>query len=373
MRGRQLSDGVFQEPKYGEEKGELMLHWNISRYDFFMTVTYEPATASTAERIRMFLKMPDKMWFSIGFGSSMTNVDMISWFANGDESYAKDYWSTSKKAPAEDDSQDVSTPLARKIPAAQPGDLDYVAFVSYRPLDTGDSAQDYLIQLGQEMDMVYGFRYRSSAWYRHDKRGWFSMKVDESLGRLDVMEKELSLDDFDIMDGPDIKIEVPTDDEEEFADDDTEEEEDEDLKPEEEAFEEEWEKEVKACLAQSWDGGNFYIKVCHDEDTQELVFTTSIPNNSWLGIGFGTKMKNTDMMVWQAVKGFGVVRDLYSYGYGVPKMDEVQNLDNVTKFDKKKGMVNFVTRRKLDTGDSDKDFLIKMNEDIPMSYAHAMN
>ena len=84
-------------------------------------------------------------------------------------------------------------------------------------------------------------------------------------------------------------------------------------------------------------------------------------------------MKNTDMMVWQARKGFGVVRDLYSYGYGVPKMDEVQNLDNVTKFDKKKGMANFVTRRKLDTGDSDKDFLIKMNEDIPMSYAHAMN
>lgn len=54
-------------------------------------------------------------------------------------------------------------------------------------------------------------------------------------------------------------------------------------------------------------------------------------------------------------------------------MDEVQNLDNVTKFDKKKGIVNFVTRRKLDTGDSDKDFLIKMNEDIPMSYAHAKN
>ena len=30
---------------------------------------------------------------------------------------------------------------------------------------------------------------------------------------------------------------------------------------------EEWEKEVKACLTHSWDGGNFYIKVCHDEDT----------------------------------------------------------------------------------------------------------
>ena len=247
-----------------------MLHWKISRYDFFMTVTYEPATATTAERIRMFLKMPDKMWFSIGFGSSMRNVDMISWFANGDESYAKDYWSTAKNAPAEDDSQDVSTPLARAIPAANPGDLSYVAFVSYRPLDTGDSAQDYLIQLGEEMDMVYGFRYRSSDWYKHDKRGWFSMKVDESLGRLDVIEQEMSLDDFDIIDGPDNKIEVPDDDKIVPEDIDTEDEEDDDeeeIKPEKEAFEEEWEKDVKACLTHSWDGGNFYIKVCHDEDT----------------------------------------------------------------------------------------------------------
>ena len=100
---RQLQDGVWQEPKWGDEKGELILHWKISSYNFLMTVTYEPETATNKERIKMFLKMPDKMWFSIGFGSSMTDVDMISWFVDGENSYAKDYWSTAKNAPAEDD------------------------------------------------------------------------------------------------------------------------------------------------------------------------------------------------------------------------------------------------------------------------------
>ena len=144
VRGRELNSSIFQKPKWGDEKGELILHWKISRYNYVLTLTYEPATATTEERVRFFLKMPDQHWFSIGFGTSMTNVDMISWFADGDNSYAKDYWSTSRSAPAEDASKDVSTPLARKIPAADPGGVDHVAFVSYRAIDTGDW-QDYLI------------------------------------------------------------------------------------------------------------------------------------------------------------------------------------------------------------------------------------
>lgn len=73
----------------------------------------------------------------------------------------------------------MSTLFVRKIPATEPGKLDQVAFINYRPLDTGDSAQDYLIQLGQEMDMVYGFRFRSNLWTTHDRRGNFYMTITD--------------------------------------------------------------------------------------------------------------------------------------------------------------------------------------------------
>jgi phosphoserine aminotransferase len=61
-----------------------------------MSVNYEAANEEHEDRIRMILRMPDRHWFSIGFGSGMTNTDMIAWHANGAESYVKDYWSTSK-------------------------------------------------------------------------------------------------------------------------------------------------------------------------------------------------------------------------------------------------------------------------------------
>jgi len=64
----------------------------------------------------------------------MTNVDMIAWFADGENSSVKDYWSIAKKAPAEDDSQDIETVFIR--PMTTTGE---VAFVTYRKLETGDS------------------------------------------------------------------------------------------------------------------------------------------------------------------------------------------------------------------------------------------
>jgi hypothetical protein len=69
-----------------------------------LSIEYERATADHEERLRMFMKMPDKQWFSIGFGRDMTDVDMITWFSDGDASYVKDYWSIAKKVPEEDSS-----------------------------------------------------------------------------------------------------------------------------------------------------------------------------------------------------------------------------------------------------------------------------
>ena len=54
----------------------------------------------------------------------------------------------------------------------------------------------------------------------------------------------------------------------------------------------------ESCFKQSWDEGNFNLKICNDSNKQELVFYVDLPDDSWLGIGFGPTMKNTDMLVW---------------------------------------------------------------------------
>ena len=83
-------------------------------------------------------------------------------------------------------------------------------------------------------------------------------------------------------------------------------------------------------------------------------------------------MKNTDMITWSARNGIGRIYDSYSYGYGKPEEDKVQNVDLASNpsFNKSEDRVSFVVRRKLDTGDSDNDFVVRLDEDIAMSYAY---
>lgn len=86
-----------------------------------------------------------------------------------------------------------------------PTDLTFVSMVTYRPLDTGDSEQDFLIRLGSKMEMVYGFRYTSNQWNRHDRRGFFDMTITEELGNLNRKTEPLPPH-------PSIEIELPDND-----------------------------------------------------------------------------------------------------------------------------------------------------------------
>jgi len=42
---------------------------------------------------------------------------------------------------------------------------------------------------------------------------------------------------------------------------------------------------IDKCHEETW--GKNQLKTCYDKDTQDLVFYATVPNNSWLGIGFG--------------------------------------------------------------------------------------
>ena len=55
-------------------------------------------------------------------------------------------------------------------------------FVTRRKLDTGDSGEDYLIQLDEEIDMVFGMRVRDSKWKNHDFKGQFRMTFASKYG-----------------------------------------------------------------------------------------------------------------------------------------------------------------------------------------------
>ena len=84
------------------------------------------------------------------------------------------------------------------------------------------------------------------------------------------------------------------------------------------------------------------------------MFQTVMPDNSWFAIGFGNSMSNTDMISWFVNNGSGSALDYFSESYSAPELDKVQNLalDGKPVFDQTAKTMTFITRRKLDTGDT---------------------
>ena len=82
-------------------------------------------------------------------------------------------------------------------------------------------------------------------------------------------------------------------------------------------------------------------------------------------------MLDTDMIGWFVKDGVGNSNDFYSMGYGAPDTDVQSNIDDEQKpvFDTAIQKKTFVTRRKLDTGDSTKDYVFKLDSDTVMCYA----
>ena len=73
------------------------------------------------------------------------------------------------------------------------------------------------------------------------------------------------------------------------------------------------------CLKRVWDG--FELVMCYDKAAKDLVFRTTVPNNSWFSIGFGNTMKNTDMISWFVDNETGRTVDYWSTTHKQPKED----------------------------------------------------
>ena len=91
--------------------------------------------------------VPDGNWFAIGYGSSMTNTDMVWWSANTTNSTQLDLYSLTTTTPSID-AQNAYTTVWTLM------DDNSVKFRSTRPLNVNLGLETYVIQLDVATPMV---------------------------------------------------------------------------------------------------------------------------------------------------------------------------------------------------------------------------
>eukprot|EP00347_Sterkiella_histriomuscorum_P018114 403346733 len=127
-------------------------------------------------------------------------------------------------------------------------------------------------------------------------------------------------------------------------------------------------------LAQSQDiayQGNFqsgsYAKI-EIVNKNAIKFTVQVRNNQYLAFGYGRSMSNTDMVIFQGSNPPQVL-DTFSYGYGTPQTDSVNNYQIISSTNNATH-ANIVVQRPLNTGDNlDKVVTLGQNLDICWAYA----
>ena len=103
----------------------------------------------------------------------MTNTDMIAWFAIDGVGETRDYYSTSHNVPQEDS---VSN-LVDGVEPVFDSSTGLLTFITRRKLDTGDSDEDYVVEPGIEMAMIYGYKKGDTKWKKHDEYGVWSLLI----------------------------------------------------------------------------------------------------------------------------------------------------------------------------------------------------
>ena len=101
----------------------------------------------------------------------------------------RDYWSKSHGKPVVDSIRNL-TDGEKPIFDAETSKMK---FVTRRKLDTGDSEQDFLVQLGQKMPMIYGYKKGTSKWIKHDTYGVWSLQIEDTGGIEDAELDESEL------------------------------------------------------------------------------------------------------------------------------------------------------------------------------------
>jgi len=94
-------------------------------------------------------------YLAVGFGTSMTNADMVAWEAgaNPEASICQDLYSTGETRPILDSNNEYTT---QSILQPEAGFIDFVVFRAPAPGYT-EGQITYNVTLGQQMNMIWSF------------------------------------------------------------------------------------------------------------------------------------------------------------------------------------------------------------------------
>jgi len=110
------------------------------------------------------------------------------------------------------------------------------------------------------------------------------------------------------------------------------------------------------------------LNVTYDSANNVVVYNVCVQPNSWLAVGYGTSMTNTDMVWWSANTTSSQQLDLYSTGETTPLIDPV-NCYNTTYNINLDNSVSFTSTRFLNPNIGNETFVITLGVNIPMIYA----
>ena len=74
---------------------------------------------------------------------------------------------------------------------------------------------------------------------------------------------------------------------------------------------------AQAAAITCWAGGPTF-DMEYDGSNQSIKITATVPENQWLGIGWGKGMFNIDMVLFQGAGNDGTVTDLWSTANSTP-------------------------------------------------------
>lgn len=105
----------------------------------------------TTDEIVMKTTLPNKSWFSIGFGPNMRGTDMIVWRWKDDETVVDNLWSSEYNVPPSDGTDYLKTTIQDST------DGKFKTFTTRRALDTGN-VKDFVIQTDKSLAWSYALR-----------------------------------------------------------------------------------------------------------------------------------------------------------------------------------------------------------------------
>ena len=264
-----------------------------------LNATYD----STLDAVVYDVCVQPNSWLAVGYGTSMTNTDMVWWSANGDASEQLDLYSTGHKKPATDAVNSYNTTFTVNEDGS-------VQFKSVRFLNPNTSPETFIIPLDTPVSMVCAFLPTSNVLQYHTSSNHFDWTLQ--LSSASTSSKS-------------------------------------------------------GCLGESLlsTSNGSLLNATYDSTLDAVIYDVCVQPNSWLAVGYGTSMTNTDMVWWSANGDASEQLDLYSTGHKKPATDAV-NSYNTTFTVNDDGSVQFKSVRFLNPNTSPETFIIPLDTPVSM-------